>query len=71
MQRVSPRASCDASQSDGCKASGAADIEPEQFIFDAKKYCINIQYYSHQVLARLILLNTGLPCSEEWKVITE
>jgi hypothetical protein len=60
MQRVSPRASCEARQSDGCRDSGAADIEPEQVMYDAKKYCINIQHYSHQVLARLILLNVRL-----------
>jgi hypothetical protein len=29
-------------------------------MFDAKKYCINIQYYPHQVLARLIFLNARM-----------
>jgi hypothetical protein len=49
------RASCEARQSDGCKDSGAAEMESEQlFMSDAKKYCMFIQYYSHQVLARFM-----------------
>jgi hypothetical protein len=44
MQRVLERASCEARQSDGCKDSGAADVESGQFMFDAEKYCMFIQY---------------------------
>jgi hypothetical protein len=55
------RASCEARQSDGCKDSGAAEMESEQlFMGDAKKYCMFIQYYSHQVLARFIFLNVDV-----------
>jgi hypothetical protein len=65
-QRLWERASCEARQSDGCKDSGAADMESEQLIMDdAKKYCMFIQYYSLQVLASFIFWNAAVKSSPD------